>query len=72
MAGVVASTDSLPSVIDVDLKWSNMRYMRVNAPTAGNGTVGANFCAICILSQPDQGPLAAGDRGLKEWVEVPT
>ncbi len=56
--------------IDVDLTKSHKRYMRINAPHAGDGTTGATFCAIGILSRADRGPTTAAQKGLAELIQA--
>lgn len=57
--------------IDVNLTdKAHKRFMRVNAPHAGDGTTGANACIICNLSKPENGPANAADRGLEEHIIV--
>jgi len=72
LADAIADTedDSLFQ-IDVDLvNVSHKRFMRVNAPHAGDGTNGVNAAIVCILSKPELGPQNATERGLAEHVIV--
>ncbi len=46
--------------IDIDLSKEHKRFMRVNAPTAADGTAGAAMCIIGVLSQKVQGYLPNG------------
>jgi len=54
--------------IDVDLRKTHKRYMRVNAPHAGNGTTGVNLAILGILSLGEVGPKNAADAGLAEHI----
>jgi len=65
---IAADEDDKLFAIDVDLAKSHKRYMRVNAPTAGDGTNGVNAAIIGILSRPDIGPSSAAEQGLEELV----
>lgn len=56
--------------IDVDLRKAHKRYMRVNAPHAGDGAVGANLCIIAILSDPQIAPDSATEQGLAEHISA--
>lgn len=55
--------------IRVNLKKTHKRYMKINAPTAGNST-GANLSIICILGQQADSTLDAAGMGLTELVEA--
>ena len=55
--------------IDVELT-DKKRFVRVNAPTAGNGATGANLAVLGILSNPDISPSDATGQGLTEWIKV--
>ena len=73
MAAVIGATDDNKEfAIDVDLvKQSHKKYMRFNAPTAGDGTTGANMHAFVILSKPDgPGPGNAAEQGFESIVSV--
>ncbi len=54
--------------IDIDLTKSHKRFMRVNAPHAGDGTNGVNAAIIYILSRPEIGPKDAAGQGLAEHI----
>jgi hypothetical protein len=55
--------------IDIALTKSHSRYMRLNAPHAGNGSTGVNAAAIAILSRPaGKGPASAAEAGLTELI----
>lgn len=62
--------DNEMHMIEVDLTKSHKRYMRVQAPTAGDGTAGVNACIIGILSDPIDLPDSATQRGLAEHIIV--
>ena len=63
-----ADDDGKLYAIDVDLCKSHKRYMRVQAPTAGDGTAGVNACIIAILSRGAQSPISAAEAGLAELI----
>ncbi len=68
---IAATEDNKLFQIDIDLtNGSHKRFMRVNAPHAGNGTIGANLAVLCILHKPEIGPASAADRGLEEHIIV--
>jgi hypothetical protein len=70
LAAVLASTgDSKLRAIYIDLAKSHKRYMRVNAPTAGNAT-GANLNITAIGFPSDQMPKSAAEMGLEELIEA--
>jgi hypothetical protein len=70
LAAVLASTgDSKLRAIFVDLSKSHKRYMKVNAPTAGNAT-GANLSILAIGFPSDQMPKSAAEMGLAELIEA--
>jgi len=54
--------------IDIDLRKTHKRYMRLNAPHAGDGTSGVNASALGILSMPNIGPKDAAGQGLTELI----
>ncbi len=56
--------------IDIDLTKTHKRYMRLNAPHAGNGSTGVNAAAIAILSRPSIGPKDATGQGLAELIKA--
>ena len=49
---------------------SHKRYMRVDPPTAADGTTGCNLCIIGILSRPEIGPVTAAQMGLAELIKA--
>jgi len=65
-----AGEDDKLFAIDIDLRAAHKRYMAVNAPTAGDGTAGANMAIIGILSKPQVAPDTATLRGLIENIVV--
>lgn len=70
LAAVLSSTDDNElHAIRVNLRKSHKRYMRVNAPTAGNAT-GANLSILCILGQIANSTLDAAGMGLTELIEA--
>jgi hypothetical protein len=54
----------------VNLRKAHERWMRVNAPFAGNGTTGANLAIVCILGQIDQSTLNAAGMNLAEVIQA--
>ena len=56
--------------IFVDLAKSHKRYMRVQAPHAGDGTAGVNACCHAIGFPSDQMPRSASEMGLVELIEA--
>ena len=70
LAAVIAATgDDKVRAIDVSLKKTHKRYMRVQAPHAGDGTTG---CNLCIIGRLTGGHVInnAADQGLTELVEA--
>ena len=66
-----ATEDDSLFQIDVDLvNVAHKRFMRVNAPHAGDGTTGVNAAILAILSKPEIGPQSATERGLAEHIIV--
>lgn len=68
-AAIAVDGDSKLRGIFVDLTKSHKRYMRVNAPTAGNST-GANLGLLAIGFPSDQLPKNASEMGLAELIEA--
>ena len=57
--------------IDVDLRKTHKRYMRVQAPHSAAGAVnGSNLCIVAILSECQESPMTAAKAGLAEWIEA--
>lgn len=70
LAAVIAATgDSKLRGIFIDLSKTHKRYMKVNAPTAGNST-GANLSIHAIGFPSDQLPKNATEMGLAELIEA--
>jgi len=69
-AAIAADGDSKIYKIDVDLmNVAHKRYVRVQAPTAGDGSAGVNACILARLSSPQgMAPNTAALRGLAEHV----
>lgn len=68
---ISATEDNKAFAIDLDLAKTHKRYVRPKAPTAGDGTVGANMTIIAILSKPEGNtPVTAAHQGLEELVIV--
>ena len=72
LAAVISATDDDEiHAIEVSLKSEHKRYMRVQAPHAGNGVTGCNLCIIGRLFG-GQVVKTAADQGLDELVQVGT
>lgn len=68
---IAATEDGKLFQIDVNLaNRTNKAFMRIMEPHSGDGTTGANFAAICILSRPQTFPTTAAERGLEEHIVV--
>ncbi len=66
---IAADEDGKLFAIDIDLLKTHKRYMRLNAPHAGDGATGVCASALAILSRlTGQGPLNAAGMGLTELV----
>ncbi len=50
---VAATEDGKLFAIHLDLTKAHKRYLRINAPTAGDGSTGANMSAIAILGKAE-------------------
>jgi len=70
LADAIGATedDSLFGIF-LDLAKSHKRYIRINAPHAGDGTTGCNLSAIAIGFPSDQMPHNAAGMGLTELIE---
>ena len=68
-AVIAADDDDKVFGIHVDLRRTHKRYMRINAPTAGNNTGGA-LCAVCLLSRRAKATFDAAGMGLEELVKA--
>jgi len=69
-AVIGALDDNKNFAIDLDLRRTRKRYGRVKAPTADNGSTGANLTILCILSMGQVGPKNAAEMGLEELVNA--
>jgi len=67
---IAADEDGKLFAIDINLTKTHKRFMRLNAPHAGDGTNGVNACAVGILSRPAIGPKSAADAGLTEHIKA--
>ena len=71
LAAVIgALDDNKLKAIDIDLRKTHKRYGRVNAPTAGDGTLGVNLAIVVILSDGAISPCDAAGMGLTELVNA--
>jgi hypothetical protein len=69
LADAIAGTeDNSLFYIVVDLKKSHKRFMRVNAPHAGNGSAVDSLLAIVALGVPDLMPIDADGMGVTELI----
>lgn len=75
ISGAVGGTDfTLPSAtadnqfgaINIDLRGGRKRYIDLVA-TGGNGTAGTYMTAFAILSNPEEAPNSASERGLEAF-----
>jgi len=69
-AVIGAGDDDKNFAIDIDLTKTHKRYMQVNAPTAGDGTNGANMTIIALLSRPASSPVSASEQGFSEIISA--
>ena len=69
LSAVIAADDDKVFGIHVDLRRTHKRYMRINAPTAGNNTGGA-LCGVCLLSRRAKATFDAAGMGLEELVKA--
>ena len=60
--------DNLMFAIFVNLRKTHKRYMRVNAPHAGDGTGTDSLLNIIALGVPNIGPTSAAEMGLTELI----
>jgi len=67
---IAADEDGCLFAIDINLAKTHKRFMRLNAPTAGDGSTGVNASALGILSRPAIGPKSAADAGLTEHIKA--
>jgi len=69
LAAAIANTKSgKVYAIDVKLTKNHKRFLRLNAPHAGNGTNGVNAAVVGILSRPEIGPKNAAGQELEEHI----
>jgi hypothetical protein len=54
----------------IDRRKTRKRFVRINAPTAGDGTAGVNAAAIVIGFPVQQAPINATQMGLTQLVEL--
>ena len=69
-AVIGAGDDNKLFAIDIDLRKTHKRYGRVNAPSAGDGSVGANLAIVVILSDGAISPCDAAGMGLADLVNA--
>jgi hypothetical protein len=69
-AVIGAGDDNKLYGIHLNLAKSHKRYVRIQAPTAGDGTAGVNMSAIALGFPPDQMPKSAAEMGLAELIEA--
>lgn len=55
-------------LIGVDLKKSHKRFMRLKAPTAGDGSATESYISAVAIGVPDRQPINASEAGLTELV----
>jgi len=67
---IAATEDDKIFAIGYDLAKTHKRFVRVNAPHAGNGTTGCNLCIIGRLTKPQVSPRNAADMGYEELITV--
>jgi len=71
LAAVSADTDDNKIVgWYIDRSKTRKRYVKINTPHSGNGTIGANFGAIAIGVPEGNVPITPADCGLKELAVV--
>jgi hypothetical protein len=71
LAAVIgAGDDAKMRGIFLDLTKTHKRYVQVNDPTAGDGTAGANMCALGVGFPLDESPRNAAGMGLEELIEA--
>ncbi len=68
---IAATEDNKLFAIHLNMRHAGKRYVRFNAPTAGDGATGANMCAYAVLSK-GEGVLeeTAAAMGLEELVKA--
>jgi hypothetical protein len=71
LSAVIAATDDGKMYgIHIDHAKTHKRYMRVNAPTAGNGTTGCNAAIVVIQNPLDESPGSAAKMGMAEFIQA--
>jgi len=71
LADAIADTEDLSFFgVCVDMTKTHKRYMRWQAPHAGNGTTGVNACAFFLGFPSDQMPHSAAGMGLAELIQA--
>jgi hypothetical protein len=69
LADAIAETeDNSLFYIVVDLKKSHKRFMRVNAPHAGDGSAVDSLLSVVAIGVPDKSPINAEEAGLAELI----
>ena len=69
LANAIADTeDNKLFYIIVDLKKSHKRFMRVNAPHAGDGSGTDSLLSVVAIGVPDSMPVNAAGAGLQELI----
>ncbi len=69
LSAVIGATDDNKNFsIAVDLRKAHKRFMRVNAPTAGDGTTGCNLCVVGELSSGQKAPESDAEAGFSERI----
>lgn len=69
LADAIAETeDGGLFLILTDLKKSHKRFMRLKAPTAGDGSATPSYLSAVAIGVPDKQPMDATDAGLTELV----
>jgi len=66
-SAIADDDDSSNFAINVNLK-AKKRFVRVKAPTAGDGTAGVNVAIIGMLTRAEQSPNTAAKAGLEELI----
>lgn len=65
---IAADEDSGLFLIVVDLMKSHKRFMRLNAPTAGDGAGTSSYLSAVAIGVPSRTPIDATDAGLTEFI----
>lgn len=67
---IAATEDDSIFAIELDLRKSHKRYVRVNDPQAGDGTAGAYMYVVGRLYGPQIATGGAANQGLTELIQV--